>query len=84
MQKDHSFWPKWAHFLHQWGLSEISAALLEAAAPIHLILAQFFYAGQPILRDVVDDRHFKALVNLLEDQEESRSFAAYIREESSG
>ena len=49
MQKDRSFWPEWAHILHQWGLSEVAAALLEAAGPLNVFLAQVVFAGQPFL-----------------------------------
>ncbi len=84
MQKDRSFWPEWAHILHQWGLSETVAALLDAAGPLNMILAQFVFAGQPFLGQVVAKERLTALAGLFEDQEETRSFAAYIREESSG
>jgi hypothetical protein len=84
MQKDRSFWPEWARFLHQWDLTEIAAALLEAAGPLNMFLAQAVYAGHPFLRQLIPEERLSALANLFEDQEESRSFAAFIREESSG
>ena len=84
MQKDRSFWPEWAHILQQWGLSEMVAALLEAAGPLNVILAQAVFAGQPFLNQVVSHERLEALAGLFEDQEETRSFAAFIREESSG
>jgi hypothetical protein len=84
MQKDRSFWPAWAHFLQQWGLAELAAILLEAASPLHVFLAQMVYAGRPFLGQMASDERFSALVSLFENQEESRSFAAFIREESSG
>lgn len=84
MQKDRSFWLDWAHFLQQWGLTELAAALLESAGPLNVILAQLVYAGRPLLGQVVPDERINALAGLFEDQEESRSFAAFIREESSG
>jgi hypothetical protein len=84
MQKDRSFWPEWAHILQQWGLSEVVAALLDAAGPLNVFLAQVVFAGQPLLDRVVSKERLDALANLFEDQEETRSFAAFIREESSG
>jgi hypothetical protein len=84
MQKDHSFWPEWAHFLHRTGLSDVTAELLEAAGPVNLVLAQFVYMGQPVLQQMFDPQRIEALVGLFEDQDESRSFAAFLREESSG
>lgn len=84
MQKDRSYWPEWARFLQQWGLDDIVAAMLEAAGPVNLLLAQVVYAGQPILRKMVPGESLDALTILIEDQGESRSFAAFLREESSG
>ncbi len=84
MQKERSFWPEWARFLQQSGLSEIVAALLEAAGPLNILLAQMVQAGQPLLSQVIAQERLQALVTLFEDQEESRSFATFIREERSG
>lgn len=84
MQKDRSFWPEWARFLQRWGLTEIVAAVVEAAGPLNIILAQVLYAGGPVLGLVVPDERLNALASMFEDQEESRSFAAFIREESTG
>lgn len=83
MQKDRSFWPSWAHLLQQWGLAEVAAVLLEAAAPLHVFLAQLVYAGRPFIGRAVSNESIAALARLFESQEESRSFAAFIREESS-
>jgi hypothetical protein len=84
MQKDRSFWPEWARCLKQMGLADLIAALLEAAGPFNLFLAQAVFAGQPFLSQVLPEERLTALASLFEDQEESRSFAAFIREESSG
>lgn len=83
MQSDRSFWSEWARFLHHWGLSDLAASLLEAAGPVHLILANMVYAGQPFLRQIVPGERIEALVSLFEDQNESQSFAAFLREETS-
>jgi hypothetical protein len=84
MQKDRSFWPEWARFLHHWGLTDVAAILLDAAGPLRIFLAQGLYAGGPFLGSTVPEDRLKALATLFEDQEESRAFAAFIREESSG
>jgi hypothetical protein len=83
MPSDRSFWPEWARFLHQWGVSEIAVVLLDAAGPVHLILANLVYAGQPFFRPWIPGERVQALASLFEDQEESRSFAAFLREETS-
>lgn len=84
MQKDRSFWPEWARFLQHWGLTELAAFFLDAAGPLRIFLAQVVYAGRPFLGRSVPEDRLTALADLFEDQEESRSFAAFIREESSG
>jgi hypothetical protein len=84
MQKDRSFWSEWAHFLQHWGLTEFTAALLEAAGPLNVFLAQVVFAGSPFLSQLVPQERLSALAGLFEDQEESRSFAAFLRKESSG
>lgn len=83
MQSDRSFWPEWARFLHHLGISDLAAALLEAASPVNLVIANLVYAGQPFLNQMMPDERVKALTSLFEDQSESRSFAAFLREETS-
>ena len=84
MQKDRSFWPEWSRFLHRSGLTDLAAALLDAAGPLSVLVAQAVYAIRPFLGQVVSADGLQALTNLFEDQEEGRSFATFIREESSG
>lgn len=84
MQKDRSFWPEWARFLQQWGLAEIAAALFDAAGPVNLFLAQAVHLGRPFLGQVVSEARWAALASLFEDHDEGRSFADFIREETSG
>ena len=84
MQKDRSFWPEWAQFLQKSGLTELVAALLEAAGPLNMLVVQVVYAVRPFLGKAISADRMQALANLFEDQEESRTFAAYIREESTG
>jgi len=83
MQKERSFWSEWAHFLHRWGLAELAGALLESAGPLNVLLAQLVYAGRPFLGQSVSEDRLSALAVLFEDKEESRTFAAFLREESS-
>lgn len=83
MQKERSFWPEWARLLQQSGLAEIVAVFLSSAGPLNMFLAQALYASRPFLEQPLSSQRFEALINLFEDQEESRSFAAYIRKETS-
>lgn len=83
MPKDRTFWPEWAHFLHRWGISPAwSAGLLEMAGPLTLLFAQMVYLGSPFLSKAGAQDGFLALATTLEDPDESRSFAAFLREES--
>lgn len=84
MQKDRSFWPEWARFLQQWGMTELAAALLEGTGPINLFLAQAVFAGRPFLGRRFSEEQVAALASLFEDHDEGRSFAAFIREETTG
>jgi hypothetical protein len=81
MQEHRSLWPAWAHFLQRKGLNDFVAALLESAGPLSIFLAQFMHAGQPFLSRTLPESHWQALATLLEDPNESRSFAAFLREE---
>jgi hypothetical protein len=82
MPKDRSFWPEWARILQHWGVSDLVAVLLEAAGPLHIFLAQAVHAGRPFFGQNIPDERFNALASLFENQEESRSFAAFLREET--
>jgi hypothetical protein len=81
MQSDHTFWPEWARLLQHWGMDELAAALLESAGPLTFFLAQLVYVGQPLFGRGLPGSRLHALANLLENQEESRSFVSYLREE---
>ena len=84
MQKDRSFWSEWAGFLQQWGLTEFAAVLLNAAGPLSVLMAQVLYAARPFTSPWLREESLTALADLFEDQDESRSFAAFIRKESTG
>ena len=83
MQSNRSLWPEWAGFLHRCGLESLAAAALDAAGPLNVIGAQLLYAGKPFLGQSLPEGHLLALAGLLEDSTESKSFAAYLREEVS-
>jgi hypothetical protein len=79
--QERSFWSSWAQFLQRWGVSEPVAAFLEALGPLSIVLAQFVYIGEPLLGR--SPANFRALAQMLEDREEARRFAAFLREEGS-
>lgn len=80
MQADHTYWPAWVRFLHRWGLDEPFAALIETSGPLKLLFAQLIYLGQPLFGSGSTQK-WQAFANLLENEAESRSFAAFIRKE---
>ena len=81
MQEDRSFWPAWAQFLQRRGMEELIATILETAGPVNFLLAQFLYATQPFFSRTLPDGQWQALATLLDDSNESQSFAAFLREE---
>jgi len=83
MQIDRSFWLGWAHFLQRWGLDEFVALLLESLGPLKIFFAQLVYVGQPLLGRASSNNSWQAVAHLLEDQDESMTFAAFLRQEKS-
>ena len=74
-------WPAWADFLRRLGLGNLAAWALEAAGPLTMLGAQALYLGMPLLRPVFSGTQASALANLLEDDEEMRAFATFLRED---
>ncbi len=81
MQTNHDLWQTWSDRLGRLGLKSVAASLLDASGPLAVLGAQALYLGQPFLNQALPDRHFQALAELLENQDELRSFTAFLREE---
>jgi hypothetical protein len=77
MQPPKPQWTEWANFLHRLKLDSFTAWLLEAGAPVALLGAQAFFIAAPFLGPRSD-----AIAHLLEDEEETRAFANFLREEA--
>jgi len=75
-----SFWAGWARILQRWGLSGLAAEALESFGPLRVLAAQVLYFGQPLVNPDGSENHLMALAELLENSDESRSFADYLRE----
>ena len=69
--------------LRRWGLGTPGSAVLDAAGPLTTLAAQLVYFGQPLLGSANPGSQMQALAEMLENQKESRSFAAFLREEES-
>lgn len=80
MQADRTYWPAWDRILHRWGMAEPFAGLIESTGPLKLLFAQLVYLGQPLFSSG-NTQKWQAFASLLEDEAESRSFAAFIRKE---
>lgn len=80
MSSDQHIWRIWAHNLHKWGLAGWVASLLEVAGPLNLIAAQLMYMLQPLANHAVQENHWQALSEMLEDTKESQRFASLLRE----
>ena len=81
MQPDRSLWPVWSRFLQRGGIKDWVSFLLEGGGPLTALIAQVAYLGQPFISRGGAPDHLLALAELLQDKEESRSFAAFLREE---
>ena len=77
MQTPSVTWIKWAETFSRFDIDGLVAWLLEAGEPLMLVGAQMLYFGQPLLGyDRVTD-----LAHFLENKEETRAFAAFLRKE---
>lgn len=77
MQTPREYWSNWASQLHRLKLDAFAAWLLDAGAPVTLLGAQALFVARPLLGPRSD-----ALARLLEEEDEVRAFAAYLREEA--
>jgi len=77
MQTQRPHWSVWASQLHRLKLDAIAAWLLEAGAPVALPVAQALFVARPFL-----GAQSEALARLLEEEDETRAFAAYLRQEA--
>jgi hypothetical protein len=74
------FWRDWAAILHRWGMRDMAASFLEALGPLTVFGAQAIYLGQPLLNSILPRDRIQALADLLEDSDQVKDFAAFLRE----
>jgi hypothetical protein len=77
MQTPKPQWTEWARSLQRLKLDSFTAWLLEAGAPVALLGAQAFFVVAPFFGP-----QSNAFGRLLEDPEETRAFAQFLREEA--
>ena len=68
---------KWAEILARYKVNFFVAWLLEAGEPLMLVGAQMLYFGQPFL----GNEYTENLAHFLENQDETRAFATFLRKE---
>lgn len=81
MQSDRELWPVWAHYLKSGGMKEFISFFLEGGGPLITLVAQVAYLGQPFVNPGNASRHLQAIAELLENREETMTFAAFLRED---
>jgi hypothetical protein len=80
MDEKHPLWRNWGSFLRRHSLNETAAVFLEAAGPLTILGAQMAYLLQPFFNP--ERAHqWQAVAELLEDPEQGRSFATFLRQE---
>ena len=79
MQMSRAYWPAWAERLQNWKLTAFAAWLLEAGGPFTLLSSQALYFARPFFFFF----YVEALAHILEEDDEVRAFANYLREEAS-
>jgi hypothetical protein len=81
MHEDEAFWPAWAQFLHEKGVTDIIASLLEGGTPLRIIASQLMYAGIPFLGTSSTASQWRAFATMLEDPARTASFISFLRGE---
>ena len=75
--QSHNEWQNWAEILRRFKLDGFASWLLEAGLPLHLLGAQTIYLTQPF----VSGKQMAAIAQMLEDENETRAFAQFLRDE---
>lgn len=77
MKSTREFWQRWAESLRRYQLHDLVASFLEAGSPLALLGAQAIYFGGGFVKNDQLD----ALASLLEDENETKAFAAFLSRE---
>ena len=57
VEDKYRYWRNWSESLQRIGLQGVAASMLEASAPLNLVLAQLAYLGEPFLPSDNDVKH---------------------------
>jgi hypothetical protein len=80
MDMDQHLWRVWVNAIHQWGLQQWIASILEAAGPLTILGAQIVYITEPVLNLALPENHLQAVARLLEEPIRTRAFVELLRE----
>ena len=80
MNSTREFWQRWADTLRRYQLQDLVASFLEAGSPLALLGAQAIYFGGGFVKN----ESLTAFAGLLEDEAETRAFAAYLIQDGAG
>lgn len=73
-------WEQWKQQLERWGLSSLTASVLESGGAFATLAAQGLYLAEPMLNIWMQSKHLHSLAQMLEDPELSTAFARVLRE----
>ena len=80
MNSTREFWQHWAESLRRYQLHDLVASFLEAGSPLALLGAQaIYFSGGFFKNDTLT-----AFAGLLEDEAETRAFAAFLTDTGAG
>lgn len=80
MKSTREFWQRWAESLRRYQLHDLVASFLEAGSPLALLGAQAIYFGGGFVKNDQLD----AFASLLENENETRAFVAFLNHEGAG
>lgn len=72
------YWQNWARTLQRNHLTGFVITLLEGAAPVRMILSQTLFGVMPFF-DTDRRDSFRAFAETLDDAQESRNFASFLK-----
>lgn len=80
MDSERKLWQNWSKSFQRWGMNDFFASLLDGAAPICILMAQFVYLGAPLFA-TDSNAGWQSFAQMLEDPQKASSFAQFLREE---
>jgi hypothetical protein len=81
IQANKPIWTTWARTLQHWKLDGLAAVVIDSFSPMGVLLVQLIYIGQPFIKGVLPPEQVDEMTRLLENPEECKLFARYLREE---